>query len=524
MSGAVGAGRGELGAALARAGLGIAIADSAGRLVEVNDACCAITGRSRAELLGEDLVTLTHPAEPSAGVGDVAALLRGEARELTVEAHYRHHDGTDAWGRTGLFVVRDGAGVPAGVVAVTADITTERRTREALRDERRALEAIAGVGRLVSGDRDVTAIMLHVIETATRLTGAAVGGLFYRRSETAERTTTELATFDRRGTLGDTRTTSAVVLDHGGAGSDRATAEPELDALWRAIPEAGDFASRLGVAVTARGRCPGHLLLGHPDPGVFTERHEQLATILAGQAAMALELAQLAGDEHQGLDSAQDPHGRRDDFLSKLSHELRTPLNAMLGWAVMMNSGTLDEVGRARAASTIERNARNQLHLIEDLLDAPTAAEAARRLGMGGDTKNLSRLQGLRVLLVDDQPDSVEVFVPTLTRRGAEVRIAASADEAMAIFDSWTPGVLVSDIAMPDEDGYGLLRRVRARPAEQGGQVPAVALTASGGMRERKRALSAGFQSHVPKPVDRIELALTIANVVGPGHAERESP
>jgi len=83
----------------------------------------------------------------------------------------------------------------------------------------------------------------------------------------------------------------------------------------------------------------------------------------------------------------------------------------------------------------------------------------------------------------------------------------------MQIFAEWRPAVLVTDIAMPGQDGYALLRRIRALSAEQGGRLPAVALTALGGARERKRALSAGFQGHLPKPVDRIELARVIASV-----------
>jgi PAS domain S-box-containing protein len=503
MSGAAGAGREHLHTVLAHAAFGVAVTDPAGRIVEVNDACCTITGRSRPELLASDLPALTHPTDRATGTAEMDRVLRGEVRDVAVETRHVRSTGDDAWGRTTLSLVRDEAGAPLGIVALTVDITAERQAREALRDERAAMDAVEAVGRLLSGDSDLSAAMRRVTEAATKITGAAAGGLFYQVPEPDAEPSTAYAIFDGRRAVTETGVVTA-----SGPG------ESEQSVLSRTVPGADDFVSYLVAPVTARGRRLGRLVLGHPDPGVFTERSRQLVATLAAQAAMALQVARLTDDEHQAREDIEHANQSRDELLSKLSHELRTPLNAILGWAVMMTSGALDEAARTRAASTIERNARNQLHLIEDLLDAPTAAEAARRLGMDGEAMNLAPLQGLRVLLVDDQPETVEVFVPTLTRRGAEVRIAASADEAMAIFAEWRPGVLVSDIAMPGEDGYALLRRVRALPADQGGEVPAVALTASGGARERKRALSAGFHSHVPKPVDRIELALTIANVV----------
>ena len=513
MSGAAGAGREHLHTVLAHAAFGVAVTDSAGRIVEVNDACCAITGRSRTELLTSDLPALTHPTDRATGTAEMDRVLRGEVRDVAVETRHVRSTGDDAWGRTTVSLVRDEAGAPVGVIALMVDITAERQAREALRDERAAMDAVEAVGRLLSGDSDLSAAMRRVTEAATKITGATAGALFYQVPEPDAEPSTAYAIFDGRRAVTETGVVTARAFDPQ-TQADDGPGESEQSVLSRTVPGAADFVSYLVAPVTARGRRLGRLVLGHPDPGVFTERSRQLVATLAAQAAMALQVARLTDDEHQAREDIQHANQSRDELLSKLSHELRTPLNAILGWAVMMNSGALDEAARTRAASTIERNARNQLHLIEDLLDAPTTAEAARRLGMDGEAMNLAPLQGLRVLLVDDQPDTVDVFVPTLTRRGAEVRIAASADEAMAIFAEWRPGVLVSDIAMPGEDGYALLRRVRALPADQGGEVPAVALTASGGARERKRALSAGFHSHVPKPVDRIELALTIANVV----------
>jgi len=125
------------------------------------------------------------------------------------------------------------------------------------------------------------------------------------------------------------------------------------------------------------------------------------------------------------------------------------------------------------------------------------------------------RLDGLRVLVVDDEPDALELASAILSGAGAAVRLCLSAPDALAVLQQWHPDVLVSDIEMPGEDGYALIRKVRALEAQQGGKTPAVALTAYGRTEDRKRTLSAGYSMHVPKPVDPGELTTIIASVAG---------
>jgi CheY-like chemotaxis protein len=125
-------------------------------------------------------------------------------------------------------------------------------------------------------------------------------------------------------------------------------------------------------------------------------------------------------------------------------------------------------------------------------------------------------LSGVRVLVVDDEADARDLVLRVLSRCGAEVVTADSAREALAVFERDAPDVLVADVGMPDEDGYMLLRRIRALPAEKGGQVPAICLTAYSSIEDRIQALQAGFQIHMPKPVNFPQLASTIASLVGP--------
>jgi CheY-like chemotaxis protein len=124
-------------------------------------------------------------------------------------------------------------------------------------------------------------------------------------------------------------------------------------------------------------------------------------------------------------------------------------------------------------------------------------------------------LEGLRVLVVDDQLDIVELLHDMLAPCGALVRTTTAAREALATLRAWQPDVLVSDIAMPEEDGYWLINHVRALAPEAGGAIPAVALTAYVRVEDRMQVLAAGFQMYVPKPVEPSELLDAVARLAG---------
>jgi signal transduction histidine kinase/ActR/RegA family two-component response regulator len=124
-------------------------------------------------------------------------------------------------------------------------------------------------------------------------------------------------------------------------------------------------------------------------------------------------------------------------------------------------------------------------------------------------------LNGLRVLVVDDEPDAREVTTAVLEERNADVTAVDSSAAALEAIDHAPPDVIVCDIGLPDEDGYVFIRQLRARPAARGGRVPAAALTAYARPEDRARALLAGFQAHVPKPVEPSELVAVVASLAG---------
>jgi CheY-like chemotaxis protein len=125
----------------------------------------------------------------------------------------------------------------------------------------------------------------------------------------------------------------------------------------------------------------------------------------------------------------------------------------------------------------------------------------------------LPSLDGVSVLVVDDEKDARDVIIAILEQRGARTLEAASVEEALAKLEEERPDVLVSDIGLPEEDGYSLMRRIRALPREKGGAIPAAALTAYARTEDRMQALLAGFQIHVPKPVQPAELIAVVASL-----------
>jgi signal transduction histidine kinase/CheY-like chemotaxis protein len=453
--------------------------------------------------------------------------------------------------------------------------------------------------------------------------------------------------------------------------------------------------------VTSRsGDVIGGLLFAHPQTGVFTERSERIIVGVAAQAAVAIdnarlfEAAQKAAEERRQLlesersarTEAERASAMKDEFLATLSHELRTPLSAILGWSQVLRLRTMGEAELRQGLETIERNARVQTQLIEDLLDmsritsgklrldiqqvapakfieaaAETVRPAAEAKGIrleavldpaagpiSGDPGRLQQvvwnllsnaikftprsgrvqvvlqrvnshveisvadtgigirsefiphvfdrfrqadasttrtfgglglglsivkrlvelhggtvraksdgeghgttftvllplsavrtnadaqdrthpttasalafdfhrpdLSGIKVLVVDDEPDARDLIQRVLAECDAQVLTAGSAAEALALVKAEKPHVLVSDIGMPEVDGYELLRRVRALGPTRGGNLPAVALTAFARSEDRTRALHAGFLVHVSKPVEPSELVATVASVAG---------
>ena len=184
---------------------------------------------------------------------------------------------------------------------------------------------------------------------------------------------------------------------------------------------------------------------------------------------------------------------------------------AIVRHLVELHGGTVEarSDGEGKGASFVVR-------LPTKAMDQSTAAGPAQPARAGlGDCPDSPSLKGLRVLSIDDEPDARHLVKRILEQCEAVVTTAASVADAVAILSAKRFDVIVSDIGMPEQDGFDLIRQVRAMPADAGGKTPAVALTALARVEDRRRAMLAGFQIHVPKPVDPSELLAVVASVAG---------
>jgi PAS domain S-box-containing protein len=451
------------------------------------------------------------------------------------------------------------------------------------------------------------------------------------------------------------------------------TLNPEIDKDefmgWLAAPLIGRDGHNLGV-----------IQLSDKYEGDFTTEDEAIIVQLAQMASIAIEKTKLYKAEQQARAQAEESNCIKDEFLAVLSHELRSPLNPILGWSKLLQTRKFSAEKTATALATIERNARLQAQLIEDLLDVSrilqgklrlnvaqvnlvstiTAAMETVRLaaeaksidlqflpptdtaimvmgdpnrlqqvfwnllsnavkftppagrvdvclaiigadiqiqvkdtgkgiapqflayvfdyfrqadsattrkfgglglglaivrqlvelhggrvfadsagegqgatftvqlptlptelmtpsthGEGKMDSNLGNLEGIKILVVDDDLDSRDFICFVLVEEGAEVISVSSASEALQALPESKPDVLLSDIGMPEMDGYMLMREVRSWSSEQGGKTPAIALTAYAGEYNQQQALSAGFQMHVTKPAEPAELVAAVARLAG---------
>src|SRR5688572_17223596 len=276
---------------------------------------------------------------------------------------------------------------------------------EEARHEREVLETIIRIGQLLSAELDQQRLVQAVTDAATELTGAQFGSFFYNVYEASGGSYMlyTLSGVDREAfaNFPMPRATALFRPTFRGEKTIRVDNIKKDPRHGRNPPHHGlppghlPVTSYLAVPVISRsGEVIGGLFFGHPDAGVFTLRHERIVEGLAAQTAIAMDNARLYNNaqlsiqereallasEQEARKEAELASRAKDEFLGMLSHELRTPLNAILGWTRMLSSGQLDKETSARAIETIERSARSQSRLIDDMLDVSRIISGNLRL------------------------------------------------------------------------------------------------------------------------------------------------
>jgi signal transduction histidine kinase/integral membrane sensor domain MASE1 len=589
----------------------------------------------------------------------------------------------------GALSVADGPGrhftaADAGRLQAFADqaaiaVDNARLYEDATR-QRRESEVVAALAAEINRSLDLDHVLQQVAEAATALCGGDVTHIALSEPD-SDAVRLRLAVgsrlqTDREVRIGPGQGLGGLVLrTRRPLRIVDAREDPRLEQIQREVVDVEDVRSAMIVPIPGEDRIEGLIYVSRRRVAPFSEHDETIGQRLADHAAIAIRNSRLFAAERMARAEAHAANRAKDHFLATLSHELRTPLNAVMGWLRMLRNPRLDEGQKHHALDVIERNARLQAQLINDLLDVsriiagklemekypvdlvPVVQEAIEAVrgdveGKGltltvsldpatgevlGDPVRLqqivanllsnavkftpghgrievrlervrvnarlsvadsgegiepqmlphvfepfqqadstttrshqglglglaivrqlveahggrvrvdspgrgqgatvvvelpivalrerrlhtrpafaeragpaTRLQGLRVLVVDDHGDARELLGLVLRERGAEVLLAGSAAEALEALARVSVDVLVSDLAMPGTDGYALIAAVRSgcRPT-----LPAIALTAYAGSDVRERAIAAGFTAHATKPVDPEDLVELIVKL-----------
>jgi CheY-like chemotaxis protein len=222
-------------------------------------------------------------------------------------------------------------------------------------------------------------------------------------------------------------------------------------------------------------------------------------------------------DTGEGIDPGFLPHVfdrfRQGDATRTRPHGGLGLGLAIVKQVVELHGGTIraKSPGRGRGATFIVALPLTVIH--PDLTPLPVRRHPHGEPAPLG-VESAVDIAGVQVLVVDDEPDARALLRRLFEEQGAVVSTASSAADALALVQEQRPDVLISDIGMPGQDGYTLIRDVRALPADLGGRTPAIALTAYAGPEDRVRALVAGFHHHLSKPIEPVELIVLVASLM----------
>lgn len=675
-----------------------------GIITSWNKSAERIFGYNETEIIGKSILTLIPEHLHSEETTILSKIKNGERIEHfeTVRLH-KNKSLVDV--SLSISPIKAKNGKIIGASKIVRDITSRKQTELKLKEQTEIVETINRLGSLLSAELDQQKLVQAVTDAATDLTGAQFGSFFYN-VYTEEGGTYMLYTLS--GVPRESfehfpmpRATDLFGPTFRGEGTiciEDVRNDPRYgkNSPYFGMPPGHlPVTSYLAIPVISRmDEVIGGLFFGHSEPGKFDEKHAKVVEGLAAQTAIAMDNARLYKRAQQSLANEQEARKMaesishsKDEFLGLISHELRTPLNAILGWSRMLNEGNLDKDTFRRAVESIERNAKLQARLIDDMLDTSRIISGKLRLdaqpvdltsvinaavdtlrpaaeaknirvyvildyGAGailGDSTRLQQiiwnllsnaikftpkdgsirvslervnshveisvsdtgigideeflpfvfdrfrqadstsikkfgglglglsivrqlvemhggtveahnrndvqgavfvvklpvmavrkkseqllneiaesqmiyskstsfdalpaLQGIKILAVDDEPDARFLLNTVLEQCGADVKTCDSAAAALSLIEEFNPDILVSDIGMPEVDGYDLIRKLREKEKGTGKRIPAVALTAFARTEDRLKALSAGYNMHVSKPVEPTELTLVIANL-----------
>ena len=352
-----------------------------------------IFGYAAEEAIGQSILMLFPPDRKHEEEAITERLRRGERIDHFETVHVRK-DGRLLAISLAVSPLKDGSGKIIGAAKIARDVTERKRFEAALREESEALELINETGVALSSTLDFESLLQKITDAATKLSGAEFGAFFHNvigdSGESYLLYTLSGAPRAAFESFGHPRATPLFGPTFHGEAPIRLADVLEDPRYGQLPPYHGmppghlPVRSYLAMPVVSRtGEVTGGLFFGHSRPNMFSARVERIISGVAAQAAVAIDNAKLyesvrlaVADREAALEAerkmrvdAEHVNRMKDEFLATLSHELRTPLNAILGWSQLLGLGRATEEERREGLEAIERNARTQTKLIEDLLD-----------------------------------------------------------------------------------------------------------------------------------------------------------
>src|SRR3977135_1525551 len=488
------------------------VSDLEGKILQANDAVSELLGFRPAELIEQSLSRFISPEETREFT---AALREVVAKGVTRNARLNPRSASGEVIPTTLnaSALRDPDGTVIGAIGILRDMRAYERVVRDLEESRRELR------RADKAKDHFLAMVSHELRTPlTAMLGWA--RLLRAGLQDDPRASRGLQVIERNTKLlsqliEDLLDVSRIVT--GKLRIERRQVDPV------AVVEAAIDAVR-GVADAKEIELEAFL---DPDAGPLLADPDRLQQVVWNLLSNAIKSSPMHGRVEIRLDRAESAArvtvsdkgaGIKPQLLPQIFERFRQgerPSGGLgLGLAIVRHIVELHG-GTVRAQSGGEGQGATFPVELPALNESGTVAAAAPHRVEGSVGPRLTPLQGLRLLVVEDEPDARELLSMILEEAGAEVAAAGSAREALAAFERLRPDVLVSDIGLPDGDGYSLIRKVRLRECDCATRCPAVALTAFARAEDRSQALDCGFQAHLAKPIEPSDLTALIARLIG---------